>query len=111
MAVSARLWFHFCTAVGWFPAALNLFLATAIRSKAPEANFKLKSHGNKAPSDFPAEAAALQFRPLDASGTCSSGQLMVPMDPRTKEIHIPYSIFAVDSGQLMVPTAANLWSL
>ena len=30
MAVSARLWFHFGTAIGRFPAALNLFLPTAI---------------------------------------------------------------------------------
>jgi hypothetical protein len=43
MAVSARLWFHFCTAIGWFLAALNLFLPTAIRSSAPEANSKVES--------------------------------------------------------------------
>jgi hypothetical protein len=28
--IVARLWFHFCAAIGWFPAALNLFLSTAM---------------------------------------------------------------------------------
>ena len=33
MAVSARLWFQFCTAIGWFPAARNWVLFTAIAEK------------------------------------------------------------------------------
>src|SRR6478672_6769378 len=79
MAVSARLWFHFCAAIEWFPAALNLFLPTAIGRNAPEANFKIESFDNKARLDFSAVNATLQFGPPDASQSRSDGQLMVPL--------------------------------
>ena len=67
MANLARLWFHNCAASGWFPAALNLFLPTAIEEQAPEATFKLKFHENKAPSRVPATRSL-----------CSFGHLMPP---------------------------------
>jgi hypothetical protein len=47
MAVSARLWFHFCTDVGWFPAALNLFLPTAIEEQSSRGQLKLRSMKTK----------------------------------------------------------------
>jgi hypothetical protein len=43
MAISARLWFHVCTAIGWFPAALNLFLPTAIEEQGSRDQLQLES--------------------------------------------------------------------
>jgi hypothetical protein len=111
MAVLARLWLHYCAASGWFRAERTGLSTKTTGAGAPVANFKLRSHENKAQSGVPAETAAPQFRPTDASQTCSSGQLMVLMNLPTKEIHVQFSIFAIDSGQLMVPRAANGWSL
>jgi hypothetical protein len=102
MAVSARLWFHFCTAIGWLPAALNLFLPTAIREQSSQGQVKVeKLMQTMRGFDIPAETAALQFRPVNASQTCSSGQLMVLGTAPTKEKSNTESL-------LWIP--ANSWS-
>jgi hypothetical protein len=86
MAVSARLWFHFGTTIGRFPAALNLFLLTAIEEQGSRGQPRIENYTKQTLFDVLLEATALQFRPLDASQTRSSGQLMLLIDgPRTKK--------------------------
>jgi hypothetical protein len=77
MAISARLWFHFSTAVGWFPARTEpVSTHSPSRSKAPEAKFKLRFIKRKHRSV--SLLRQRQFRPPDASEARSSGQLMSP---------------------------------
>jgi len=86
MAVLAMLWFHFCTAIGWFPAALNLFLPTAIgeqssRGQLQVEDFMQTKHGSMS---------------LLRQPPCSLGHLMLP------KLAVPANSWS--------RTAANSWS-
>src|SRR5258705_7401217 len=111
MAVSARSWFHFGTAIGWFPAALNPFSPTAIGGASLQWPTSDRELHEQTLFDVLLEATALQFRPLDASQTRSSGQLMLLIDGAVQRNPGQPSIFAMVFGQLMVPRAATRWSL
>ena len=47
MAVSARLWFNFYTAIGRFPAALNLFLPMAINRHVSMATLPIEQYSKQ----------------------------------------------------------------
>ena len=76
MAVLARSWFHFCTAIGWFLAAPNRVLLTAVENQVPKANF---NHQNDIQGPCWCRRPG-QFRPLGASQSDRSVQLMVLVD-------------------------------
>jgi hypothetical protein len=66
MAVSARLWFHFRTAIGWFPAAPEPVFAHSRRgAKLPRPTSSRKQHGTTLFKVFAESLPAL--RPADAS--------------------------------------------
>ena len=67
MAVSARLWFHFRTAIGWFPAA-------------PEPVFAHSHRGAKLPRPTSSRKRyeTTLFKVFAESLLCTFGQLMLP---------------------------------
>ena len=110
MAVSARLWFHLLHGYRMVPSRTEPVSAHSHRgANLHEANFKLNTHANNARFDVSAETAGLRSRPLDASQTCRSGQLMVLMDAQRKKsmsntaslLWIPANSWS-QGGQLMV---------
>jgi hypothetical protein len=109
MAVSARLWFHFCTAIGWFPAALNLFSGCSHRDQLPEATSGSRTTRTEMPLNSACSPTAVQYRPLDAAENRSSGHGMVPIGAPIKGIQAQTGVLGIDPGQLIVPGAANGW--
>jgi hypothetical protein len=107
MAILAKLWFHFCAASGWFPAALNLFRPAATEDQRPRDHLQLANKRLKTQFDV-----GCRPRP------CSFGRLMLPKlavpangrsQPRvpSREFQVQAGLCGINSGQLIAPGAAN----
>ena len=92
------------------PARAEPVLVTVTENQSSRHRVRLEEDAKSNSVVRPRWAAGSQFWPLDASQTRSSGQFMVAIDGPGQKIPTRTGLILINSGQFMVPNAANSWS-